>query len=203
MSQAYPGDSPGKRLARRWAYDQVPNLITRQHIVIPSEHGGDIDELYYRGVHPRQIRAADISYAAANKAEARGCEGWHGTIQSLIRWMFPAYGVASINIDLCNTVHKAVDVLNEVLFTTRAHKWQGIVMLTFARGYKDGRGWTDADRINHLNQNVLRSNLGGVFYAETLYNYQSKTETSHGTPMSLVVMRVDGGVVLPVKVPPR
>lgn len=194
----YPGDSAGKKAARSWAYDQVTDLTSKYHVIIPSQFGGDIDELVKRKVNPDHIFASDLDRLAAVRASARGCRAYYTSIQSLIQYLVTTdYEIGSVNVDLCNTIQLAVSVLNSVLVNLHVARWSGVVMFTFARGYKDGLAdgtQGDSKRIHYLNEFVHRANSKKVIFTkESLYNYQSKTNDSCGSPMSLVVMRADRG----------
>jgi hypothetical protein len=222
----YRGDSPAKVVARSWAYDQIPekDLFSKNHIIIASEHGGDIDELQGRGVRNERILACDLNHNAVILAYARGVDAVYCSIQQRVRDTLldrvPAT-LSSVNIDLCNILPTSVEVLNECLRLLHKAHWDGIVMLTFAVGYKDDlacngvlcseckNGPCDTKRLDYLNDNVYRTNKKArcetnqhlPFRKSNLYRYQSNTAVCDGSPMGLVVMRVSNGNIVCINKP--
>lgn len=221
----YRGDSPAKVVARSWAYDQIhmKNLIGKKHIIIASEHGGDIDELQSRGVSNKRILACDLNPNAVILAYARGVTAVCCSVQQLVRDTLldndPAT-LSSVNVDLCNILPTSVEVLNECLRLLHKAHWDGIVMLTFAVGYKDDlacngvlcseckNGPCDTKRLDYLNDNVYRTNKKPArsrallpFNKDNLYRYQSNTSVCDGSPMGLVVMRVSNGNIVCINKP--
>lgn len=76
MSDTYKGESPGKKLARMQFWGSVAlalgdRFYRKKHLVLASQHGGDISVLVGLGVDPRNVIAVDLRPDAVAACKAR------------------------------------------------------------------------------------------------------------------------------------
>lgn len=190
----YPGASPEKNEARSWAYNQVPDLLTKKHLVIAGLCG-DIFHLLRQGVSQNRIHAIDtciqtpmaVSMAKALRVKADKLSIENAVAEIGLLGLLHFYG--SINIDLCNGLRKGIPVLNSVLDTLAVNNWEGIVVYTFS--YGRDRMHSFRDRIVKLNNEVFRRNKNErIFSSRVIRKYRGAD-----FPMAMVVIRIKDGAL--------
>jgi hypothetical protein len=186
MSKIFSGSSPQKALARAFAYSKVArkDFYGKTHIVIASRECGDIKFLLEHGVRKNHIVACDVDPEALKAAKKFGVRISPFADIERTTELFSAYGLplASVNVDLCMTLKKGYPVLDAVL--DLVYK-KAKVFFTFCR-YRDGMKSTEQRM--RMFENL--SGIGGQWDATPaeVLHYQSHTNNSIGSPMTVCVM---------------
>lgn len=192
----YKGASPEKVEARNFGYDQPSedDMKTKYHITTGGACG-DVPVLQRRGAPACHILVADIKEGPVKEAIKLGCQAWRCSIQDLVRMVLARYSrrLATVNVDLCETLQKGIPILNEVLKDLETSKWSGYVMYTCAWSF-GGLGCNDRKRLILLNK-IHRSNKEKIFTEEHIRRYSG----TNGFPMAFIVMYVDNGHITPIK----
>lgn len=173
-----------KEAARSFAYMQVQRqpMFKGYHIVIASTECGDIKYLLSLGVDPSKIIVCDTNRKALAAAKEFGVViSPHKNIINTIDWACDTFGsknIASINVDLCATLFKGLQILSKA-FSPKIHK-NTKIFFTYRRGRDD---------LNSENRALVANGMLTIFRKEfNQFNYQSHTVESIGSPMCMVTM---------------
>lgn len=192
----YPGNSPGKSRVRTLGYDFALKKIGAErysagrHIVIASEDCGDIRFLVEHNIPHGNIIACDINYRAVQAAIPWGVKAWALSIQDAVKEaLIPnndvIHDIATINVDLCNSLDKGWPILREVLRAAWKAPKKPIVFFTFA---KRGRIRGDVMRELYLETSIKESKLWWYKGVKAFHSYMSTTHMSNGSPMTMAIL---------------
>ncbi len=186
MNHIYGGklNCLGKDAARSFLYSQVKrkDFLTKDHLIVASRELGDYYFLRRYGVKTKHIIACDIDPIAVARARKAGIRSAHVRIEECVPWYLEQYGtsnLASINVDLCQTVNATAPVFDDVLCSLNQYDRSGSVraFLTFFRARDCG-----GDRIDQLNRLLVNSQVH--IEDHWTFQYQSYTLKSIGAPMT-------------------
>ncbi len=184
----FSGISPEKSRVRAAAYSYLSKkqFYTRIHVVIASRECGDIHYLLQHKVPAKNIIACDTDPLAVEAARELGVPAFQEDIRATAKWAVDKYKskVASLNIDLCNSVNKGAPILREIVGGLPWIGFPAKVFFTYAR-YHDGRCNGDRERLAIAREAAYCNQSKANILAEM--PYQSWTATSKGSPMTTMV----------------
>jgi hypothetical protein len=115
---SYKGDTKGKTVSRAkfYGYLSRTKLVNGIHVVIASRECGDIKYLLSIGVPAKNIVACDLDAWARMNARQLGVVVSHfPSIQETVKYLHNKRKLASVNVDLCCALPKAVTIMKEVM----------------------------------------------------------------------------------------
>lgn len=182
----YAGNSPQKAARRADAYGGLSrqDFLRKLHIVIASRDCGDIKFLLEHGVPADNIIACDIDSRAMVEAHHLGVQrSPYPDIVHTVVWALKEYGaraIASINIDLCDSLRSTLSILLQILGWLDSTRGNNItVWLTFSRGRQDGF------RSEQARRTYLGIHTPSEWIITEYQTYQSWSYLTKGYPMCL------------------